>query len=155
MCWYTITCLGLVYCVLNSDDGSSQPLKIATDSDYLHELFVLRRDEEYVSVPFNSLLILLAGSRTRTNECARNSFPPPSCLCLFIISIPMYFRLETLTDASKEVGLEVNVEKTKYTLVSGDQNAGQNWEIKIGNRSFENVSQFKYLGTTVTDQNLI
>jgi hypothetical protein len=52
-------------------------------------------------------------------------------------------------DASKEVGLEVNVEKTKYMLVSRDQNAGQNKEIKIGNRSFENVSQFKYLGTTV------
>jgi hypothetical protein len=46
---------------------------------------------------------------------------------------------ETLFDASKEVGLEVNVEKTKYMLVSRDQNAGQNREIKIGNRSFENV----------------
>jgi hypothetical protein len=33
---------------------------------------------------------------------------------------------ETLIDASKEVGLEVNVEKTKYMLVSRDQNAGQN-----------------------------
>jgi hypothetical protein len=62
---------------------------------------------------------------------------------------------ETLIDASKEVGLEVNVEKTKYILVSRDQNAGQNRDIKIGNRSFENVSQFKYLGTTVTNQNLI
>jgi hypothetical protein len=40
-------------------------------------------------------------------------------------------------------------------LVSRDQNAGQNREIKIGNTSFENVSQFKYLGTTVTNQNLI
>jgi hypothetical protein len=36
---------------------------------------------------------------------------------------------ETLIDASKEVGLEVNVEKTKYMLVSRDQNAGQNQEI--------------------------
>jgi hypothetical protein len=62
---------------------------------------------------------------------------------------------ETLIDASKEVGLEVCVERTKYTLMSRDQNAGQNREIKIGNRSFENVSQFKYLGTTVTNQNLI
>jgi hypothetical protein len=62
---------------------------------------------------------------------------------------------ETLIDASKEVGLEVNVEKTKYMLVSRDQNAGQNWDIKIGNRSFENVSQFRYLGMTVTNQNLI
>jgi hypothetical protein len=60
-----------------------------------------------------------------------------------------------LIDASKKVGLEVNVEKTKYMLVSRDKNAGQNREIKIGNRSFENVSQFKYLGTTVTNQNLI
>jgi hypothetical protein len=60
-----------------------------------------------------------------------------------------------LIDASKEFGLEGNVEKTKYMLVSRDQNAGQSREIKIGNRSFENVSQFKYLGTTVTNQNLI
>jgi hypothetical protein len=43
---------------------------------------------------------------------------------------------ETLIDACKEVGLEVNVEKTKYMLVSRDQNAGQTREIKIGNRSF-------------------
>jgi hypothetical protein len=39
-------------------------------------------------------------------------------------------------------------------LVSHDQNAGQNQDIKIANRSFENASQFKYLGTTVTNQNL-
>jgi hypothetical protein len=62
---------------------------------------------------------------------------------------------ETLIDACKEVGLEVNVEKTKYILVSRGQNAGQNRDIKIGNGSFENVSQFKYLGMTVTNQNLI
>jgi hypothetical protein len=62
---------------------------------------------------------------------------------------------ETLIDASKEVGQEVNVKKTKYMLVSRDQNAGQNRDIKIGNRSFENVSQFKYLGATVTNRNLI
>jgi hypothetical protein len=40
-------------------------------------------------------------------------------------------------------------------LVCHDQNAGQNWDIKIANRSFEKVSQFKYLGMTVTNQNLI
>jgi hypothetical protein len=47
---------------------------------------------------------------------------------------------ETSIDASKEVGLEVNVEETKYMLVSLDQNADQNRDMKIGNRSFENVS---------------
>jgi hypothetical protein len=40
-------------------------------------------------------------------------------------------------------------------LVSRDQNAHQNQDIKIGNKSFENVSHFKYLGTTVTNQKLI
>jgi hypothetical protein len=50
-----------------------------------------------------------------------------------------------------EVGLEINVlEKTKYILLFCDQNAGQNSDLKIAYRSFENVSQFKYLGTRVT-----
>jgi hypothetical protein len=40
-------------------------------------------------------------------------------------------------------------------LVSHDQNADHNKDIKIGNRSFEKVSQFKYLGMTVTIENLI
>jgi hypothetical protein len=40
-------------------------------------------------------------------------------------------------------------------LLSRYQNAGQNHSIKIGDISFENVAQFKYLGTTVTNQNLI
>jgi hypothetical protein len=62
---------------------------------------------------------------------------------------------ETLIGASKEVGLDVNAEKTKYMLLSPHQNAGQNHNIKIGDRSFENVAQFKYLGTTVTNQNVI
>jgi hypothetical protein len=55
----------------------------------------------------------------------------------------------------REVGLEVNIEKPKYMPVSQHQNAGQNWDIKIANRSFENVSQLRYLGTTVTSQNFI
>jgi hypothetical protein len=62
---------------------------------------------------------------------------------------------ETLIDGSKEVDLEINVEKTKYMLLFRHQNVGQNRDIKIANRSFENVSQFKYLWTTVTNQNLV
>jgi hypothetical protein len=51
--------------------------------------------------------------------------------------------------------LEVNAEKTKYRLLSHHQNVVQNHDIKIGNRCFENVAQFRYLETTLTNQNLI
>jgi hypothetical protein len=47
----------------------------------------------------------------------------------------------------------VNPEKTKYMLMSCCQKAGQRHSVKIGNRSLENVAKFKYLGTTLTDQN--
>jgi hypothetical protein len=38
-------------------------------------------------------------------------------------------------------------------LVSHNQNADQNRDVKIKNRSFEIVSQFKYLGMKVINQN--
>jgi hypothetical protein len=37
---------------------------------------------------------------------------------------------------------------------SRHQNAGQNRHIKIASRSFEYVEQFKYLRTTITNQDL-
>jgi hypothetical protein len=37
--------------------------------------------------------------------------------------------------------------------MSHSQKIGQKHSIKIANRSFEDVAKFKYLGTTVTDQN--
>jgi hypothetical protein len=60
--------------------------------------------------------------------------------------------IEALLDASKEVGLEANSEKTKYMLMSRKK-AGQKHSIRIMNRSFEGVAKFKYLVTTLTDQN--
>jgi hypothetical protein len=62
---------------------------------------------------------------------------------------------ETSIDASKEVVLEVNTGKTKCMLVSSYKNAGKNNDIKTSNRLFENLLQFKYLGMTVVNQNLI
>jgi hypothetical protein len=47
---------------------------------------------------------------------------------------------ETLIDASKEVGVNVNIVETKYMLATCHENAGQNWDTKIANRSFQNVS---------------
>jgi hypothetical protein len=58
-------------------------------------------------------------------------------------------------DASKEIGLEVNSEKTKYMFMSRHQTAGQSNYIRIANKFFEKVAKFKYLGATLTDQNCI
>jgi hypothetical protein len=44
---------------------------------------------------------------------------------------------EDLVIASKEIGLEVNAEKNKYMVLSRNQNAGQNHNIKIDSKSLE------------------
>ena len=62
---------------------------------------------------------------------------------------------EALIVASKETGLEVSTDKTKYMVMSRDQTAGRNDIIKIDGSSFERVEEFKYLKTTLTDQNSI
>jgi hypothetical protein len=54
---------------------------------------------------------------------------------------------------ARKIGLEVNSDKTKYVVIFQDQNAGQTHSMKINNRSFEIVKEFKYLGMTVRNQN--
>jgi len=58
---------------------------------------------------------------------------------------------EALSEASREVGLEVNSENTKYIVVSCYQNVGHSHDLLIANKSSENVAEFKYLRTTVTN----
>jgi len=53
------------------------------------------------------------------------------------------------------IGLEVNADKTKYVIMSRDQNAGRSHSMKIDNSSIERVEEFKYLGTALTYQTSI
>ena len=74
-------------------------------------------------------------------------------LCRSVHSIKK--KTEALVVASKEIGLEVNADKTKYMVMSQDQNAEQNQNLKTDNSSFERVKQFKYLGKPLMNQNSI
>jgi len=62
---------------------------------------------------------------------------------------------EALIVSSKETGLGVNADKTKHMVMSQDQNAGQSHRMNIDKSSFERVEEFKYLGTTLTNENSI
>jgi hypothetical protein len=59
----------------------------------------------------------------------------------------------TLLDGSRDIGLEINAEKTMYMIMSHHLNSGQNQNIRTANESFEKVTKFKYLGMTLTNQN--
>ena len=58
---------------------------------------------------------------------------------------------EALIVASKETELEVIADKTKYMVLSRDQNAVWNHNMETDNSSFERAEEFKYLGTTLTN----
>jgi hypothetical protein len=60
---------------------------------------------------------------------------------------------EILLKASRDVGLEISAEKTKYMIMSRHPNSGKNHIIRIANKSFENVAKFKYLAMKLTNKN--
>ena len=62
---------------------------------------------------------------------------------------------QALVAAAREIGLEVSADKTKYMVMSGDQNAGRIHSVRMDNSTFERVEEFKYLETTLTNQNAI
>ena len=64
-------------------------------------------------------------------------------------------KTEALVVASKEIGLGVNADKTKYMVMSRVMTAGRSHIIKIDNRSYERMGQSNYVGTNLTNQNYI
>jgi hypothetical protein len=59
---------------------------------------------------------------------------------------------ESLLEASRDTGLEINAVKTKYMIMTRPPNSGQNQKLRIAYESFENVAKFKYLGMTLTNK---
>jgi hypothetical protein len=65
--------------------------------------------------------------------------------------IGVAFSIRSLEAHSLDVGL--NAEETKYMFVSRETNTRQDYNIKILDKSFEKVEQFKCLGIALTNQN--
>ena len=93
---------------------------------------------------------------TMTGKC--------SVICIFIKGLTFqivcfYVQIkenaEALVAATREIGLEVSADKTKYMVVSRDQNAGRIHSVRTDKSTFKRVEEFKYLGTTLTNQNSI
>jgi len=57
--------------------------------------------------------------------------------------------------SSKEIGQEVNADKTKCMVMCRDPNAGRCHSMKTDNSFFERVEEFKYLGKTSAKKNSI
>jgi len=47
--------------------------------------------------------------------------------------------------------MEASAGKTKYMVMSRDQNAGRIHSVRIDNSTIERVEEVKYLGTTLTN----
>jgi hypothetical protein len=56
---------------------------------------------------------------------------------------------DALVVASKEGGLEANADKSKYMVMSRDQNAERNHNIETVNSAFERVEQFQMFGNNL------
>ena len=59
---------------------------------------------------------------------------------------------EALVAANSGIVLEVNADKTKYMVMSRDQNAGRIHSVRIDNSTFVRMEEFKYLGTNLINQ---
>ena len=62
-------------------------------------------------------------------------------------------KAESLLVTSKEIGLEINADKTKYKV--SRLKCRTKSQYKTDNNSLERVEEIKYLGTTLTNQNSI
>jgi len=63
--------------------------------------------------------------------------------------------VQKIKQEAEKYGLTINQNKTKYMRYSRTQTNGKEMEVEIEGMKTEEVSKTKYLGTTVTKDNLI
>ena len=58
---------------------------------------------------------------------------------------------DVLLNACKDIGLALNIGKTKYMEIGRHRGMIENAHIKIGSNSYEKVKTFKYLGSLLAN----
>lgn len=67
-------------------------------------------------------------------------------------SVELVWKLHTcIFQVLWKVGLKVNTEETNCVDLFQQDRSEQNFNVNVANRSFENVSKFKYIRTSVTN----
>ena len=86
-----------------------------------------------------------------------------SQICAYADDIAIITRSETrlrqvyreIEEKTQQMGLMVNGKKTKYMNVSVTQRGRQTQNWKVGDKVFETVSSFKYLGSVINEEGRI
>ena len=74
---------------------------------------------------------------------------------IFLLKFEIERNADMLLNACKNIGLAVNIGKTKYMEIGHHRGIIANAHIKIGSNSYEKVETFKCLGSLLTNQNSI
>ena len=82
------------------------------------------------------------------DSCIHTSCGPPRPIKLYSFSLS---NTHILLNSTKYIGLEVNIDKTKYTITSRDRLNENGLLTDVGD--FEKVSDFKYVGALITENN--
>ena len=71
------------------------------------------------------------------------------------MKVCFHFKKIIIIKYAKDIGLAVNIGKTKYMEIGHHRGVIANAHSKIGSNSYEKVETFKYLGSLLTNQNSI
>ena len=64
--------------------------------------------------------------------------------------------IEEVTTVATHIGLTINVSKTKYMyMINRNKRGTEREEIEINGGRYENVEMFKYLGSLITNTNIV
>jgi hypothetical protein len=86
-----------------------------------------------------------------------------SHICAYAEVVVIVTRSETrlrqvyreLEEKAQQMGLMVNEKKTKYMIVAATQKGRQTQNWKVGDKVFERVSSFKYIGNVINEEGRI